>query len=209
VEQTITFESLGFALSYRCSVVDPVPDNQAGLRTFRGRGIGPWAGGLTIGIDPAEGLPWVGQFEYDAALLDKVCASPSPKRVIVVARGEGYIVRADRPDDWEYIAVAPVLDVRRVPEREILICADYQNLAAYSKSGLIWTIEHLALDDLEITKVLPAEIQGFLRHEDLGKVPFSVDPSTGRVEGGSGFAKLLVPPWNDAEGTQQLASWSD
>ena len=70
------------------------------------------------------------------------------------------------------------------------MCADAQDLIAYSKNGLIWTIDHLALDDLQITLVSREAIKGFARDPASGKVPFSVDPVTGRLEGGSELATV-------------------
>jgi len=201
----LLFESLGFTCAYTCSIGTLGGDL---VRKFGSRATGPWGGGLGIRVLAEKGLPWSGEFEYDAGSLEKVCATPSPSRVMVIARGEGYIVKVDNPDNWEYVAVAPVLDVRRVPDRDILICTDYQDLVAYGKSGLVWALEYLGLDDVEILKVLRNEIQGSARHEALGTVPFSVDPSTGHVNGGSGFVRLLSPPWRDHQGADQLPAWS-
>lgn len=186
------FESLGFPAVYECSVLDPVPAELGPVHRFRGLGIGEWSGGLTVRIEPDEGPAWTAQFEYGFDSVEKVCASPSPNHLLVVARGQGYLVQADSPEQWDYIAVNPILDIQRVPDLQILICLDFQDLVAYGPDGLMWRIEHLGLDDVEITNLFPNEIQGFARHPTRGRVPFRIDPATGEVEGGSGFAKVLT-----------------
>ncbi|MGB9073973.1 MAG: hypothetical protein WCC22_15155 [Terriglobales bacterium] len=94
----------------------------------------------------------------------------------MIASGGGYIVEADKPVVWEKILLIPVLDVRAIPERQILVFADFTNLAAYGTNGLVWRSPRVCWDDLKILNVTHDTIEG----AGDGESRFAVDVRTGR-----------------------------
>jgi hypothetical protein len=113
--------------------------------------------------------------------------------VFVVSNGQGYVVSARRPEDWLRLETLPIRGVRRIPAKPYVLMWDFQNLDLYGPAGLVWSLEDLSTDDLEITGVTSETITG--RAKDPLKermVDFAVDVGTGRVSGGWGKPTLHV-----------------
>jgi hypothetical protein len=62
-----------------------------------------------------------------------IFTTPDPDRLWVVAAGEGYFVSANTPTSWEEISAVAILDVRPIAAHDIIVFADFTNLAAYGK----------------------------------------------------------------------------
>jgi hypothetical protein len=144
--------------------------------------------GVIVEVLPQGGQPWLGTFAFGDITTKGVCgvfAMPQPHRLCVVARGAGYLVRADDPTEWEVVAATPVLDVRPIRTRSMLVFADYTRLTAYGPTGLKWRTKRLTWDDLTITEVTDELIRG--EYWDVlteSSSSFCVDLDTGRHEGG-------------------------
>ena len=105
-----------------------------------------------------------------------VISKPLPRGISV-----GYLVKSDQPEAWTQIAVSPVLDVRSMPEHELLVLADFTRLAAYGRSGLFWKSPRLCWDELKIIKVTHDTIDGVgYDPTNIGESRFAVDIRTGR-----------------------------
>jgi hypothetical protein len=48
----------------------------------------------------------------------------------VDSQSAAYIAKAEEPEVWEQIPLIPVLDVRSIPEDQLLIFSDFTRLAA-------------------------------------------------------------------------------
>jgi hypothetical protein len=142
--------------------------------------------GLWLRVSAANGKSWIGVFAYahpSSYPLSRVVSSPDPGRLCVVAKGRAYIVKADEPEAWEQIPVGPVLDVRLIPEKGLLVFSDFTRLAAYGTTGLAWQSSRLCWDGLRIVSVTRDTIEGSgydptnsITHESR----FVVDLKTGR-----------------------------
>ncbi|MCP4602208.1 MAG: hypothetical protein GY847_17110 [Proteobacteria bacterium] len=146
-------------------------------------------GGLVVKIMPHQGLSWIGTFAsgYNSPVaLTGIFAYPDEQFLCVVSAGAGYIVRADDPKSWEQVRAYPITDARTIPEKQLLVFADFTALSAYGPEGMVWTIDDLSWDGLEITEVSPGFIRGLAWDSPRGqKVEFWVDVLTGRHKGGS------------------------
>ena len=110
---------------------------------------------------------------------------PNPHWVCVVAEGQGYLINANVPTSWERIAIIPILDVRPIQARQIIVFADHTRLMAYGLSGMQWKTKRLVWDALTITEVTEELIRG--KGCDAGNgetVYFTVDLSSGTHKGG-------------------------
>lgn len=115
--------------------------------------------------------------------FSRVVSSRDPDRLCVIANGAAYVVKSDEPDVWDKIPVIPVLDVRLVPERGLIVFSDFIRLAAYRRGTVAWRSPRVCWDELKILRITGKAIEGVgydptnsVTHE----LPFSVDLETGR-----------------------------
>ena len=89
---------------------------------------------MWLKIRSESGKFWVGVFAFgyvDPPAISRVVGTPDPTRVCVVSRGAAYIANTEDPDVWEQIPITPVLDVRSIPERQLLLFADFRCLSMF------------------------------------------------------------------------------
>jgi hypothetical protein len=140
--------------------------------------------GLWVRFHGASGKCWVGVFAFgygSPPAFSRVVSSPNPGRACVIANGRGFLVSADDYEQWEEIQIHPVLDVRAIPERQILVFADFTRLAAYGSHGLVWRSPQVCWDELKIVNVEHDKIEGTgYDPTNLCESKFVVDIRTGR-----------------------------
>ncbi len=140
--------------------------------------------GLWLRFHAASGKCWIGVFAfgYDSPpAFSRVVSSPDPGRACVIAKGRGFLVSADDYEQWQEIQILPVLDVRAIKERQILIFADFTRLAAYGRSGLVWRSPRVCWDELKIADVTRDTIEGTgFDPRAQSSSRFVVDLNTGR-----------------------------
>jgi len=179
---------LDFAHSYEIEELPDLPGTgrlNVPLLYFPRPTTRPERDGLWLRIGPATGKPWVGVFGFgyqSPPAISRVVGSPDQNRVCVVSRGTAYIVEADNPEIWEELPVMPVLDIRQIPNHQLLVFADFTRLIAYGRDGLVWKSSRLCSDDLTIHEVTDNSIDGvgYDPADSSGKVSFAVDIRTGR-----------------------------
>jgi len=143
-------------------------------------------GGLWLKVKAASGKSWIGVFAYGYSsppAFSRVVSSPDPDSMCVIANGAAYVVKSDEPEVWDKIPVIPVLDVRTLPERGLIVFSDFTQLAAYRNNKLAWRSPRVCWDDLKIVRITREAIEGVgydptnsITHER----PFSVDLESGR-----------------------------
>ncbi len=121
-------------------------------------------------------------------LLTGAYAAPSGTHVFAISQGQGFYVAVDRPDELERLPAGPLRGIQRVPERAIVVFWGFQDLVAYGPAGMLWWLQRLSEDDLEIHRVEEGGIYGTAWDAGAGagedRRPFRVDPPTGKVDGG-------------------------
>jgi hypothetical protein len=96
-------------------------------------------------VRPAQGSPWVGvfyggQYGHPSAAHGRLIGWPDELSFCVVWAGGADVVRSDDPTaTYEIDAVHPITGVLSVPDRRMVVFADFTNLAAYGTDGHIWT----------------------------------------------------------------------
>jgi hypothetical protein len=113
------------------------------------------AAGPILGVRPANGDPWVGVFEgggygVPPAASEQVVGWPDEDSFCVVKTGSGVLVRADNPRVDSEIDVFPICDVLPIPDHALVVFADFTNLTAYGRDGLVWRSGRLVMDELKI-----------------------------------------------------------
>jgi len=140
--------------------------------------------GVWLKIRAANGKSWIGVFGFGYAeppAISGFVSTPNPHRACVISRGAAYVVKADEPDTWEQIPAMPVLDVRSIPQHQLLVFADFTRLAAYGGNGLVWRSPRVCWDELKILNLTRDSIEGVgYDPTSLGESRFAVDIRTGR-----------------------------
>lgn len=142
--------------------------------------------GLWLKVKAANGRAWIGVFAFGYSsppAFSRVISTPNLNCLCVIAKGSAFIVRANEPEVWELLPVFPVLDVRAITEKGLLVFSDFTTLAAYGNNGLAWRSPTVCWDELKITTVTSDTIAGTgydptnsITHQSR----FVVDLKTGR-----------------------------
>ncbi len=144
--------------------------------------------GVTVRVRPENHESWLGTFAFGNMApksLSGLFTTPNPERLCVVARGEGYLVSTSAPTVWERVTVTPILDVRTILARSIIVFANFTELTAYGPSGVKWVTKRLSWDGLKITEVSNDVIKGeFFDIRSNSTASFIVDLETGNHDGG-------------------------
>jgi hypothetical protein len=95
-------------------------------------------------VRPGRGDPWVGVFHggsysVPVTMRGRVIGWPDEWSICVVYGGGGVVVRTDDPSNAYEIESDPTITgLMVIPERELVIFADWTNLVAYGRDGLVW-----------------------------------------------------------------------
>ncbi|MBI2570544.1 MAG: hypothetical protein HYV63_26380 [Candidatus Schekmanbacteria bacterium] len=177
-----------FPHSYECERLPETPTATLPHYYYPGASTKGGRDGILVEIRPERGHAWRGTFAFGQLTpngVSGIFAMPDPGRFCVVSRGEGYIVDAATPGDWEAVRAKPIIDVRLVPTQGIIVFANFTELVAYGSAGIKWRTKRLTWDSLKITDVSDAFIKGeFWDIRSEATACFTVDLATGAHLGG-------------------------
>lgn len=141
--------------------------------------------GASVRTQSADGIDWFGEFQRGNAGTSMACRGPTPGHLTVITDGAAYVVRIDEPEHYLAVAIRPVLEVHRIPSRDILVFVGYSDITAYGSDGQLWFAEGLALDGIGIRSIDSESVIGDASGDDVSPArPFAIDVDTGRVTGG-------------------------
>lgn len=132
---------------------------------------------------------WTGQFQGVTRLPEAahgVFSHPDTTRALVVASGQGYLLKPAAPHDWAPVDELPLVGVAEIPSIGAVVVADLIHLVAYGRQGRLWETRRVSYDGIRITDADATAIHGLAwsAPEDR-EVPFVVNPATGAVTGGA------------------------
>jgi len=140
-------------------------------------------------VQPESGDPWIGTFAFGVIVkagITRILSTPNPNVICVVANGEGYLVEASNPEKCEDVRATPVLDIRQVMARSLIVFADFTTLVAYDHTGIKWKSSRIGSDDLTIMEVTDNHIRGtWWNPATSTDAEFVVDLETGELVGGT------------------------
>jgi hypothetical protein len=187
-----------FPQDYVCEV-EPNLDGREGKRWYFP--VGSFVGGqdgVTVRVTSTEGESWIGTFAFGKIApngLSGVFTTPNPKRILVVAKGDGYLVDTDNPEKWERAATTPTIDVRSVKKLGIITLASFTCLVAYDNKGLLWKTRQLSWDNLKVVSLTEGELTGeYWDVRSESKQGFIVDLKTGVSIGGAVLPERELSP---------------
>ncbi|MGA3371353.1 MAG: hypothetical protein ABSC48_06275 [Terracidiphilus sp.] len=141
--------------------------------------------GIWLCIRPMTGQSWIGVFDFgyrSPPAISRVVSTPNDDCVCIISRGAAYIVNAEEPNQWELLDIRPVLDLRLIPEYQLLVFADFTRLIAYGNHQIVWKSPRLCWDYLKILNVSREEIigVGYDPTNSESESRFAVDIRTGK-----------------------------
>lgn len=143
------------------------------------------AAGPILRVHPAEGEPWVGVFRkgsygYPARAPNRLIGWPDERSLCVVYAGGAVVVRTDQPALNYEIDAAPICDLLVVPDLELVVFADFTDLVAYGRDGLVWRAT-VASDEARIDRAEGNLLHGGGFYLGRNNAAFTVDMRTGTV----------------------------
>jgi len=156
-------------------------------------------GALEVLVHPVGDPPFLATFALGFAqpgALTGLWSCPAPDDLCALAGGYAYIVNTLDPAAFTHIAFRPVLDIRPLPENNLLLFAGHHALLAWGPAGEAWQSPRLSSEGLRITEVRGDQLHGF--GWDLiadREIPFTLDLRTGQpVDDASTSQETPTPP---------------
>lgn len=144
-------------------------------------------------VTPIEGEPWIGVVTSgpfpSLSPLNAIYSCPNPRQFCIVLNGQALIVNCERPGNSLVVPCAPVLDVKLLPENNLLILSDYTGIVAWGPDGLVWRTCPVAFNGVEILYSDAEYIYGNTLDDDVPNpyAPFKIEVKTGKTSGGCVF----------------------
>lgn len=145
-------------------------------------------GALQLMVRPASGGAFLATCALgftDPSMPTGVFACPNPDELCAVAGGYAYIIDTTHPEQSTHIALKPVVEVRCLPEQNLLLFSGFHTIVAWGEHGYAWQTAKLSWEGLRITAIESNTLHGFGWNLMTDKeVAFSVDLLTGQHQGG-------------------------
>lgn len=145
-------------------------------------------GALQLMVRPSSGEAFLATCALgfvDPSMPTGVFACPNPDELCAVAGGYAYIIDTTHPEHSTHIALKPVVEVRSLPEQNLLLFSGFHTIVAWGEHGQAWQTAKLSWEGLRITAIEGNTLHGFGWNLMTDKeVAFSVDLLTGQHQGG-------------------------
>jgi hypothetical protein len=145
-------------------------------------------GALQLMVRPASGGMFLATCALgftDPAMPTGVFACPNPDEMCAVAGGYAYVIDTAQPEHCTHIALKPVVEVRPLMVRELLLFVGFHSIVAWGRSGLAWESARLSWEGVRITNIDGDVLHGTGWNLMTDReVAFSLDLLTGRHQGG-------------------------
>lgn len=145
-------------------------------------------GALQLMVRPSSGGAFLATCALgftDPSMPTGIFACPNPDELCAVAGGYAYIVDTAHPEHSTHIALKPVVEVRSLPEQNLLLFSGFHTIVAWGEDGHAWQTAKLSWEGLRITTIEGNTLHGFGWNLMTDKeVAFSVDLLTGHHQGG-------------------------
>ena len=141
-------------------------------------------GALEVYVRPASGGPFLATLALgfsDPSVPAGLWSCPHPEEICAVSGGYAYIINTAEPAQFTHLSLRPVLEIRAVPEHNLLLFAGHQGLLAWGREGQAWQSPRLSSEGVRLTEIQGHHLHGF--GWDLltdREVPFTIDLRTGQ-----------------------------
>lgn len=140
-------------------------------------------GAMEVMVQPANGEAFLGTFALgfsDPLAPSGLWSCPDPQWLCAVSGGYAFLVNTLRPEEFTQVEFRPVLEVRALPEPQLLLFTGHYAIVAWGPNGKAWETARLSSEGVQITGVEGRWLRGvgwdMMKDRD---VPFTVDLETG------------------------------
>ncbi len=166
------------------------PDGPTAVPFGAGGWTVAWGGhreGLVIRFRSGSNETWVANFQPGGGGWEGVLEHPNRQHVIVVSRGQGYVVD---PASHQLVQTfsGSVQLVVEVPSLKAILLSDGLGFEAINSEGTWWTSRRIAWDGIRAIKVQGTTLRGEASSPVGGSetwVPFTLDLMTGQCHDGT------------------------
>jgi hypothetical protein len=116
---------------------------------------------------PADREPWVGAFACTGVNYNTFARGFGPTGdVLVVARGQGYVLNVPQRALRFTTADDYLFDARAIPGQDAIVACSCVYLCAYSSQREQWVSDDFAFDGIGLGEVTPAKVSGWQWQHD-------------------------------------------
>jgi hypothetical protein len=153
-----------------------------------GGSTGAWGGhsaGLVVRFHPDASNSWVGNFQPGSGGWEDVLDHPNGQHVVVVARGQAYVVD---PETRQLLFAfsGSIQHVVRLPEFNAILFSDGLSFEAIKGSGVWWRSPRISWDEIRNIKVDGSVLRAEASTPTVDGnqwIPFTLNLMTGQCEG--------------------------
>jgi hypothetical protein len=143
--------------------------------------------GFVVRFYRSDGSEWVANFKPGCTHFSLVVDYPDKNRIVVIAKGQGYIMTPDQQTPIETFGVN-IKDGIQTADNQIVLVDDIY-LTFINDKGTVWQSERISWDGIKDLKLQDNVLTG-LSYDPMGSsinewVPFSFDLGTKQITGGS------------------------
>jgi hypothetical protein len=142
--------------------------------------------GLVIRFFKSDGTDWVANFEPGWTDLSLVVDYPDRNRIVVIAKGQGYIMTPDQEKPIDTFGIN-IKEAIQTTENNIILISD-TDVQLMNSDGTIWQSERISWDGIKDLKFQDNVLTGLSydpTNSNNAWVPFSIDFATMQITGGS------------------------
>jgi len=154
-------------------------------------------GALEVMVRPEGAEPFLATCAlgfHDPAVPTGVWAAPNAEEMCAVSGGYAYLIDTTAPERFAMVSFRPVLEVRPVAAKGLLLFVGHHSILAWGAEGLAWESGRLSSEGVTITGIEGDLLRG-LGWELMTdrETEFAVDLGTGRLAtcGGAGVVADL------------------
>jgi hypothetical protein len=164
-------------------VLRGLPGHGAEPEQFSATGRGTHREGFVVQVTPPHGGSWIGNFQRGLKRFDSVIDLPDEKRLIVVAGGVAYVI-----DAVERVCVRHFgSQIEQAwSTQDAVVFSNGIDFEAVGAAGeMLWRSRRVSWDGLRNLKMAGTTITGEAWRPADEWVPFLLDLSTGKAQGGA------------------------
>ena len=140
-------------------------------------------GALLVDIKPANAPNFLATCALgftDPSLPTSIHACPRPDDLLAIAGGYAYLIDTAHPDRFTMLPFRPVLELRPLPEANLLLFIGHHAILAWGPAGQAWQSEKLSDEGVTVTSIESGVLHGLGWQMLTDKeTPFTLDLGAG------------------------------
>jgi len=116
----------------------------------------------------------------DPAVPTGLWSTPNPQEICAVSGGYAYLIDTAHPDRFTMLPFRPVLELRPLPEANLLLFIGHHAILAWGPAGQAWQSEKLSDEGVTVTSIESGVLHGLGWQMLTDKeTPFTLDLGAG------------------------------